>query len=84
MKATTIKLEGELLAAIEKAKRPEESVTSYVRTVLRKNLEQNRVREAAAAYIAFVDSHPEEQEWLDEWERADLTTAATIQRDAPP
>jgi hypothetical protein len=83
MKATTIKLEGELLAAIEKAKRPEESVTSYVRTVLRKNLEQNRVREAAAAYIAFVDSHPEEQEWLDEWERADLTTAATIQRDAP-
>jgi hypothetical protein len=83
MKATTIKLEGELLAAIEKAKRPEESVTSYVRTVLRKNLEQNRVREAAAAYIAFVDSHPEEQEWLDEWERADLTTAVTIQRDAP-
>lgn len=84
MKATTIKLEGELLAAIEKAKRPEESVTSYVRTVLRKNLEQNRVREAAAAYVAFVDSHPEEREWLDEWERADLTTAATIQRDAPP
>jgi hypothetical protein len=83
MKATTIKLEGELLAAIEKAKRPEESVTSYVRTVLRKNLEQTRVREAAAAYIAFVDSHPEEQEWLDEWERADLTTPATIQRDAP-
>jgi hypothetical protein len=82
MKATTVKLEGELLAAIEKAKRPEESVTSYVRTVLRKNLEQHRVREAAAAYVAFVDVHPAEREWLDEWERADLTKPATDQRDA--
>jgi len=83
MKATTIKLEGELLTAIERAKPPGESVTSYVRTVLRKNLEQVRVREAAAAYHAFVESHPEEQEWLDEWERADLTTTPPERRDAP-
>ena len=82
MKATTIKIEGELLTAIEKAKPPGESVTSYVRTVLRKTLEQNKVREAAAAYLAFVESHPEEQEWLDEWERADLTTPPSEQRDA--
>ena len=38
MKATTIKLEGELLAAIERAKPPGDSVTSFVRTVLRKSL----------------------------------------------
>jgi hypothetical protein len=54
MKATTVKLEGELLTAIEKAKPPGESVTSFVRTVLRKSLEQSRLREAANAYTAFV------------------------------
>ncbi len=83
MRATTIKIDGELLTAIERAKPPGESVTSYVRTVLRKNLEQNKVREAAATYVAFVESHPEEQQWLDEWERADLTSPPTEQRDAP-
>jgi len=83
MKATTIKLEGELLAAIERAKPPGDSVTSFVRTVLRKSLEQHEVREAANAYIAFVESHPDEQQWMDEWERADLTTPLTERRDAP-
>jgi hypothetical protein len=83
MKATTIKLEGELLTAIEKAKPPGESVTSFVRTVLRKSLEQSRLREAANAYTAFVESHPEEQRWMDEWERADLTTRPTERPDGP-
>jgi hypothetical protein len=83
MKATTIKLEGELLAAIERAKPPGESVTSFVRTVLRKSLEQDKVREAANTYIAFVESHPEEQQWMDEWERADLTTPPAERRNVP-
>ena len=83
MKATTIKLDGDLLIAIENAKPPGESVTSYVRTVLRRSLEQHKVREATAAYLAFIEAHPEEQQWLDEWERADLTTPPTVQRDPP-
>jgi hypothetical protein len=83
MKATTIKIDGELLAEIERAKPPGQSVTGYVRTVLRKNLEQHKVREAAAAYRAFVESRPEEREWLDEWERADLTTPPTDKRATP-
>jgi hypothetical protein len=83
MKATTIKIDGELLTEIERAKPPGQSVTTYVRTVLRKNIEQHKIREAAAAYRAFVESHPEEREWLDEWERADLTTTPTEKPDAP-
>jgi len=83
MRVTTIKLEGELLAAIERVKAPGESVTSFVRTVLQKSLEQTKVREAAAAYRAFIESHPEEQQWLDEWERADLTTPPEQRQDAP-
>jgi hypothetical protein len=83
MKATTVKLEGELLAAIERAKPSGESVTSFVRTVLRKSLEQDKIREAANTYIAFVASHPEEQQWMDEWERADLTTPPAERRNVP-
>jgi hypothetical protein len=83
MKATTIKIDGELLAEIERAKPPGQSVTAYVRTVLRKNLDQHKVREAAAAYRTFVESHPEEREWLDEWERADLASPPTENRNAP-
>jgi hypothetical protein len=83
MKATTIKIEGDLLAEIERAKPPGQSVTAYVRTVLRRNLEQHKIREAAAAYRSFVESHPEEREWLDEWERADLTTIPTEKLDPP-
>jgi hypothetical protein len=83
MKATTIKIDGELLTEIERAKPPGLSVTAYVRTVLRKNLEQHKIREAAAAYRSFVESHPEEREWLAEWERADLATTPTEKRDAP-
>jgi hypothetical protein len=83
MKATTIKIEGELLTEIERAKPPGQSVTAYVRTVLRRNLEQHKIREAAAAYRTFVESHPQEREWLEEWERADLTTTPTEKRDPP-
>ncbi|NBV47179.1 MAG: hypothetical protein EBR86_16465 [Planctomycetia bacterium] len=82
MKATTVKLDGELLDQIEKAKAPGQSVTAYVRSVLRKNLEQQRLREASVAYRAFVEAHPDEREWLGEWERADLPTAPSDQRDA--
>lgn len=70
------------MTAIEKAKPPGESVTSFVRAVLRKSLDQDAVREAANTYIAFVESHPEEQHWMDEWERADLTTPPVERRDA--
>jgi hypothetical protein len=83
MKATTIKLDGELLSAIERAKPAGQSVTAYVRTILKKSLEQHEVREAAAAYRAFVESHPEERDWLDEWERADLTSPPSEKRNGP-
>ena len=77
MKATTIKLDGELLAEIERAKPKSQSVTGYVRSVLRKNLDQEKVREAAAAYRAFVESHPDERQWIDEWDQAELGKSPT-------
>ena len=74
MKSTTIKIEGELLKELESAKPETESLSSYVRAVLRKDLDRMQVREAAVAYRAFVDSDEEEKASLDEWDRADLNS----------
>jgi len=74
MKATTIKLEGELLSDLEAGKPADQSLTAYVRTVLRENLDRIEVREAAVAYRAFVESNENEKALLDEWDRADLNS----------
>ena len=74
MKATTIKLEGKLLENLEASKPTDQSLTAYVRTVLRENLDRIEVREAAVAYRAFVESNENEKALLDEWDQADLNT----------
>ena len=74
MKATTIKLEGELLENLEASKPTDQSLTAYVRTVLRDNLDRIEMREAAVAYRTFVESNENEKTLLDEWDRADLNT----------
>ena len=74
MKATTVKIEGELLAGIEAARKPGQSVASYVRRALQRDLERRLARDAAAAFKEFVDTHPEEKRWLDVWDGADLAS----------
>lgn len=72
MKATTIKIEGDLLDAIEKIKPATASLTGYVKEVLQAELRRRRLRQAADEYSAFLAEQREEREELDEWERADL------------
>ena len=72
MRATTIKLEGELLERIEAAKPVDTSLSAHVRWVLQKDLGRRQARDAAARFKAFIDAHPEEQAWLSEWDGADL------------
>lgn len=74
MKATTIKLDGELLLALERSKPPGASVTSYVKDTLQKSLTTQRLREAAEAYRTLTESDPEERAWLKEWDEADLAS----------
>jgi hypothetical protein len=74
MKATTIKLEGELLKELERAKSPTESLSAYVRNVLIKDLRRARLVQSAAAYQEFLEANPEEQPWLKDWDEADLST----------
>lgn len=72
MKATTVKIEGELLSDIEAVKPESQSVSAFVRELLRRSLERERLRAAAENYATYVREHPNEREWLSEWDRADL------------
>jgi len=80
MKATTIKVEGELLESLERSKPPKQSLSAYVRTLLERALRQEQLAAAAERYVEFVRESPDEAEWLGTWERADLTTAPTKKR----
>ena len=74
MKATTVKLEGELLERLEAAKPPDRSLSAHVRWVLQKDLERRQARAAAETFKAFIDAQPEEQAWLSEWAAVDLAS----------
>ena len=80
MKATTIKLDGELLLAIERAKASGQSVTSYVKAVLRDDLERKTLRESAEQYRSFEQANPDERAWLDAWADADLVKSPKAPR----
>ena len=82
MKATTVKIEGELLDSIEAAREPGQSVAAYVRGVLQSDIERRLARDAAAAFKEFVARHPEEKRWMDEWDGADLASAPAGARSA--
>lgn len=72
MKATTIKIEGNLLREIDAACPPTKSLTAFVREVLSQDLKRRRMAEAASRYEAFLSEHPDEREWLTQWETANL------------
>lgn len=74
MKATTVKIEGQLLEEIRQVKPEGQSVSAYVRLVLRKDIERERARRAAHRYVEFLGEHPEEADWLAEWAGADLAS----------
>jgi hypothetical protein len=80
MKATTIKLEGELLLELEKAKPESLSLSAYVREVLSRDLRRRKLAQAAASYEKFLAANPEEQSWLREWDEADLAGAPKRRR----
>lgn len=73
-KATTIKLEGDLLADLERAKPDGMSVTGYVKDTLRKSLNAAKLRESAGQYVTMTESDREERALLKEWDAADLVS----------
>lgn len=75
MKATTVKVEGDLLAELERAKPAQQSLTTFVRSILRQEVQRRQMAEAAERYAQFLAEHPDERAWLEEWDRADLAAA---------
>ena len=74
MKATTVKIEGELLQELGKAKPQSVSLSAYIRELLRKDLKGRRLARAAASYQEFLAANPDERSWLREWDEADLAS----------
>jgi hypothetical protein len=72
MKATTIKVEGDLLAELERHKPPTQSLSAFAKSILRRDLLRRQLADAATRYSAFLDEHPAERAWLAEWASADL------------
>jgi hypothetical protein len=78
MKATTIKLEGELLRNLEIVKPDDLSLSAFVRQVLLSELRRRAMAASANEYREFLAKHPEEAKWLHEWESADLASAPEV------
>ena len=72
MGANTIKLEAELLDEVGAIKPRGQSLSSFVKMVLRKEVNRVQMRRAAQEYMDFLASNPEERELIDEWSKSDL------------
>jgi hypothetical protein len=72
MKATTIKVEGELLRELERTKPPSQSLSAYVRSLLQREILRRKMADAADRYTEFLRETPDERAWLEEWVNADL------------
>jgi predicted CopG family antitoxin len=80
MRATTIKIEGDLLEQLEKAKPDNLSLSAYVREILTRDLRRRELAHAAVSYEEFLAANPGEQSWLREWDEADLASAPKRRR----
>ena len=72
VKTTTIKLEGELLRELERAKPASQSLSAYVRSLLQQEVRRRKIADATERYAEFLRETPEERAWLEEWASADL------------
>jgi hypothetical protein len=70
MKATTIKIEGELLNELEATKPESLSLSAFIREVLKKDLRRRKFSQAAASCEEFLAENPEERLLLREWDEA--------------
>ena len=78
MRATTVKVEGELLEELSRRKPPSQSLSAYVRSVLQQEVLRRKMADAAEQYAQFLSATADERAWLEEWDRADL--AAPVRR----
>ncbi len=76
MKATTVKLDGELLARLEQARPETTTLSAFVRETIERDLRRRRMEKAARDYVEFLETHPDERRIEEAWEDADLVRPA--------
>jgi hypothetical protein len=74
MRATTVKVEGELLDELNRSKPVNVSLSAFVRSILEREVLRRKLGDAAEKYVKFLEKAPDERELLAEWESADLVT----------
>jgi hypothetical protein len=72
MKATTIKLDGVILEELERLKRPQQNLTSFVRDLLKAQIHRHKMVQAAEQYAEFLRKNADESTELDVWATAPL------------
>ena len=77
MKAITVKIEGQLVAELSTVKPRRQSVSACVSEMIEDGIRRRKQADPAKSYQAFLAAHPEEREWLDEWDGADLAHPPT-------
>jgi hypothetical protein len=80
MAATTVKLDSDILEAIAEIKPRDQTLSAYVREVLRRDIQRQQMRSAAEKYRDLLRSNPAECKMLEEWESAPLATVARRRR----
>ncbi|MDH4199899.1 MAG: hypothetical protein OEV66_05910 [Spirochaetia bacterium] len=73
MSATTIKLDGRILAEIDPYLEKNQTLTSFIRESVQREIKRRKMKLAASSYIKNLEKHKQEKQDLDEWESADLS-----------
>lgn len=78
MKSNTIRLESALLEEIYPIIGKNQSLASFVRSVLQKEIDRHKQKKSAKRYVQFLSSSASEMELLSEWESSPLETPIKI------
>lgn len=69
---TTVKLDASVVREAASVLEPGQTLTSYVRQVVQRDIQRRKLKQAARVYREFLEKDPEERKDLEDWERADL------------
>ncbi len=72
MGATTVKLDAEILKQIASAKPAGQTLSQFVRDVLKRDLRRRRMKQAGEEYQRLLRASPAEAADQEEWEAAAL------------
>ena len=72
MAATTVKLDAELLREIADSKPAGQTLSSFVRSALKRDIRRRKMKRAAEEYLASLLRVPAESNAQEEWESAPL------------